>query len=398
MNKPFFSLLTIAVILFSFSNCSKNNPSSPQPAPTATEVPLKFEKRYGQGDTYYYNIYDALQITGGYILAGSATMGGNEDMLLMKCDLSGNTLWTTTAADGNYKKIYSVIPSGDGGYIGAGADSPGIYNQMYLVKADAGGNTLWERSFGGGTGNETAYSVMPAHDGGYILAGQANSFGAGSGDIYVVKTDATGNCLWSYTYGGAGNDAAKAICAAGTTGYYIAGYTYSFGAVSADGYVVKIDTDGSYAWGIRNYSGPSTYDAYNDAAATADGGCIAAGQTGNNGFLVKVEASGATTAVKSLGGSNTDFFTSVRAAPGGYILGGQTQSLGAGNWAVWLLKANALCDMDWEKGFGGAVSDYGEFAIPTSDGGYLCGGAEEDWTAGDYHGLVYKTDSAGLKD
>jgi hypothetical protein len=66
------------------------------------------------------------------------------------------------------------------------------YSDLFLIKTDANGNVQWAKTYEG-TDDNLAYSVQQTSDGGYIVAGRTRSFGAGSYDIFLVKTDADGN-------------------------------------------------------------------------------------------------------------------------------------------------------------------------------------------------------------
>ncbi len=88
---------------------------------------------------------------------------------------------------------------------------------------------LWTQTYGG-SGNEYSYSVQQTSDGGYIIAGHTESFGAGEYDIYLIKIDLSGNTVWTQTYGGSANDRGYSVQQTSDGGYIIAGVTESFGA------------------------------------------------------------------------------------------------------------------------------------------------------------------------
>ena len=103
---------------------------------------------------------------------------------------------------------------------------------------------MWNKTYGG-TAAERAHSIVKTSDGGYAIAGDTSSLGAGSNDFWLVKTDASGNVEWNQTYGGTGNDRAYSVVEALDGGYATVGYTESFGAGTSDFWVVKTDEYGN---------------------------------------------------------------------------------------------------------------------------------------------------------
>jgi hypothetical protein len=109
----------------------------------------------------------------------------------------------------------------------------------------------------GGVRNEEPRSLQATSDGGYVVAGPTNSFGAGANDMWVLKLDTGGDIQWEKTYGGPRPDVAHAIQQTSDGGYIVAGFTMSFGAGSRDYFVVKLDSDGGIEW-QRSYGAPKT--------------------------------------------------------------------------------------------------------------------------------------------
>ena len=160
-----------------------------------------------------------------------------------------DSLWSRTFGGGNNEQCYSIIHTADGGYALAGyteSYGAGSYD-MWLVKTDADGESLWSRTFGGAR-NDRCYSIIQTADGGFALAGGTLSFGAGDYDMWLVKTDSDGDSLWSRTFGGRNTDWCFSMIQTADGGYLLAGYTYSFDAVRSDMWLVKTDADGDFLW------------------------------------------------------------------------------------------------------------------------------------------------------
>jgi len=286
---------------------------------------------------------------GGYVLTGTAysydPYWASNDVYLAKADANGNEVWHKIIrcdpdSSGTQEWAYSVKETSDGGYIIAGFRNnydQDTLTQAYLVKTDASGNKLWDKLFGGSE-PDWANSVAQTSDGGYILTGGTESFGAGLRDVYLIKTDADGNETWSKTFGGEGYDEGYSVCETSDGGYIIAGFINSL-----DIYLIKTEASGNEVWS-KTFGGTDYETAYS-VQQTSDGGYMVAGVTASYGagvddvYLIKTDANGSEVWSKTFGGPNDDIGYSVQqASDGRYIVAGETQSYGTGSSAVYLIK------------------------------------------------------------
>jgi len=240
------------------------------------------------GDDYAHAI-----IQGGYgiwVVAGETT--NNNDAFLFKYSDAHLLLWSRRYDYGGIEKAYDVVSATGGGYVLAGLTSLGGYD-LYLVGTDSDGNRIWQRAYGG-TNGDYGLALVQTSDGGYAIAGYTYSYGAGNADFWLVKTDSTGNMQWQKTYGGTNFDEAYDLVQTGDGGYAIAGLTSSFGAGSYDFWLVKTDAAGNMQWN-KTYGGTSDDGAYS-LVQTSDGGYAMAGYTLSTGeqsaWLVKTDDNG----------------------------------------------------------------------------------------------------------
>ena len=170
-----------------------------------------------------------------------------------------------------------------------------MYTDFWLAKTDSYGYKEWSQTYGG-TDGDYAHSLVETSDGGYTIAGWTNSFGAGKGDFWLVKTDSYGNIEWNQTYGGTDGDYAHSLVETLDGGYALAGDTGSSDMESLDVWLVKADIQGNMEWN-KTYGGTNADYAYS-LVQTSDGGYAIAGGTSSFGpgdanfWLIKTDAQG----------------------------------------------------------------------------------------------------------
>ncbi|KPJ52526.1 hypothetical protein AMJ39_07625 [candidate division TA06 bacterium DG_24] len=371
--------------------------------PVTASGQIMFERTYG-GPDWDGSFSVAQTSDGGYIVAGrtgSFGAGGN-DVYLIKTDGVGDTVWTRTYGGLGWDWGYSVEETGDGGYVVAGwTESFGAgWDDVYLIKTNGAGDTVWTRTYGG-AGSDYGYSVQGTSDGGYVIAGETDSFGAGESDVYLIKTDSGGDTVWTRTYGGTGSDCGYWVQGTDDGGYVVAGWTESFGAGWGDIYLIKTDGVGDTVW-TRTYGGLDWEWGFS-VEETGDGGYIIAGMTDSFGagdsdvYLIKTDGVGDTVWTRTYGGLDRDWGYSVEeTGDGGYIIAGATKSFGAGWEDAYLIKTNSGGDMVWTRTYGGTDTDYGYSMEGTNDGGYVVAGWTESSGAGFGDVYLIKTDANGL--
>jgi hypothetical protein len=341
---------------------------------------------------------------GGFIVTGYTRSygAGGHNLWLFKTDASGNREWNSAFGGSSDDEAQAVWPTSDGGYIAAGftSSSGAGAKDVYLVKATASGQQDWTRTFGGSSDDE-AYAVEETVDGGLIIAGATSSFGAGSRDMWLIKTNASGAPTWTRTFGGYGSDGAWSVSQTSDHGYILAGWTFSYGpGYVGNAWLVKTDSLGTLEW--QQYFGGAETDRGYSAQQTGDGGYIMTGYTDSFGaglydlYLVKTDAQGTADWSQTFGGTGRDYgYSVVQTSDGGYLAAGYTLSFGAGGDDVYLVRTDGDGNLQWQTTYGGSASDVGYAVANTSDGGYVVAGHTLSYGSGVHDAWVIRLASEG---
>ena len=187
---------------------------------------------------------------GGYAVAGhtSSYGAGEDDFWVIKLDNKGYKEWDKTFGGRRDDWANSLIQTTDGGYAVAGysASYSEIKFDFWIIKLDNKGYKEWDKTFGKGRNYDWANSLIQTTDGGYVVAGRTDSYGAGHYDCWVIKLDSRGNKLWDKTFGGRHDDSAHSLIQSADGGYAVAGGTKSYGAGADDVWVIKLDEKSNF--------------------------------------------------------------------------------------------------------------------------------------------------------
>jgi hypothetical protein len=361
-----------------------------------------WQKTYG-GTAFDNGYYVEQTSDGGFIITGlSYSYGaGQDDAYLLKTDSVGSLVWTKTIGGSNFETGWVVRQTSDLGFIIIGSTSSfGSGNDdIFFVKTDLNGDTLWTKTFGG-TFMDRGASAQQTLDSGYIITGTTGSFGAGGYDVCLIKTDASGNLSWTKTFGSINVEWGVFIQQTTDGGYIIVGDENGFGAGDYDIFLIKTDSAGNLMW-TKTFGGINLENSAG-VQQTADGGFIIVGETKSFGaglkdvYLIKTDSVGDSLWTKVYGGAADDFGQSVRqTSDSGYIVSGITGSFGFGLYDAYLIKTNSTGDTLWTKTFGGPNVDLSYSVQQTLDGGYIVAGNTGSFGAGQDDIYLIKTDSMG---
>jgi len=290
----------------------------------------------------------------GYIIIGETESysDGRTDAWLIKTDSKGNKLWDKVFGYGIFDSGSEIRQTSDGGYIIVGKVNitGGPRGDIWLLKTDSGGNKLWAKEFGG-VGHNYGQSIEVSDDGGYIIVGasyiprETKSY-----DLWLIKTDENGEILWDRKHGGSSFEMGNSIRQTIDGGFIITGETSSYGGGSDNAWLLKTDSNGYEEWNRTFVAGD--IDRGCSVQQTSDSGFIIAGHTTRltsyEAWLIKTDNNGETEWIKTYGKPfRMDIFFSVQQTDdGGYIIVGESTSygfdIGQIRGDVWVLKTDSV--------------------------------------------------------
>jgi len=387
VGKPIIQIALIALFIFVSSVLSAD-------AQSQGEGPKEeWNRTYGgpYGDGFW-----SLQKTGdgGCILAGyTAAKGEGADLWLVRTDREGNPLWNRTFGGSGEDVGYFIQETKDGGYIVTGStDSFGMGGErLWLLKTDSRGIKEWDRVFGGfvSSSGDGGWAANATEDGGYIVTGYTQSFGAGRKDLWLLKTDGQGKEIWDKTFGGTEDDVGMSVAGTGDGGYIVTGRTASFGAGGDDIWLLKADSLGREEWNTT--FGGKNDDAGFQVLEVEDGyalvGRTESGSDDKRIILIKTDREGHKLWERTYKGSAG---TSLQpTSDGGFIIAGRIDSEESGKDAL-LIKTDSSGREQWAVPRKGEGDDIATWAVESSDGSYLYAGITSSYGSGAEDGWLVK--------
>jgi PKD repeat protein len=348
---------------------------------------VDFSRAYSNGMTR--TGADVVQLAdGGFLVAGRFGIGGGNSLSeLLRTDAQGDTLWSRTyGMPGENLQFTSAMAMDDGGFAAAGAYNPtppgGASARIRLLRTDASGNVLWTSDSPAGV---RVLSAARTADGGFLLAGRMGL--STTDDLYLLRLDAAGDSLWSRVHVASIPSAISRVLPVSDGGFAI-GFADGTGG-DLQGRIVRTNATGDTLW-TRAFGGPQS-DLIKDLSENGDGTFLACGwygvQVGDNGsdvWLLKLTATGDTVWTRRFDTGLDDGAMALVPAPGGgaWVAAFTGAYSGPTSYDVWSLRLDAAGDTLFTRRAGGGGDDEPVLAAPTSDGGMVCAGFTESFGPG----------------
>lgn len=376
------------------------------------EKDIFFSKVYGEYDAEMgYSINSTLD--GGYIISGATSSywatdslprivlpaHGVTDAIIAKIDEYGDLEWLHTYGGDQYESAFNARETNDGGYFFAGFNSSsgaGLHD-FWLVKLDDQGSITWQKTYGT-QNSEIGYYGDVTTDNGFVLVGSRIPEGRIDKDIWLVKTDAQGNELWSHTFGDSMSQTATFLQETDDQGFIMIGETIGVSS-QTDIILIKTNNVGTEEW-RKVIAEPGSDVPY--AIKQTNNGYIMIGTTTSIGagnkdiYLVNFDLDGNIVWQKTYGGSELEYGFDVIVETDGYVLTGSTSSYGTMFYDMWILKVDLSGEMIWNEIYSGNNIDIGRSILKNESGGYTVLAQTSSYGAGEFDIWVLKINENGI--
>ena len=215
-----------------------------------------------------------------------------------------------------------------------------------------------------GSGYDRGEGIVQLEDSSYVVTGSSSSWGESS-QAFLLKIDTVGNYLWSQSYGGAESEAGKRVLYNADLGFYIAGFSNSFGSGDFDAYLVKTDLNGNKLW-EKTYGKPSNWERINDAIWTKDSTILMVGEVqATNGaasdiLIIHADKNGDTLWTKTFGSIGEDRANTIISVQDSlFMIGGEMFIPDSNLVKGFILKMNAAGDIIWQDTITDLAGKYG---------------------------------------
>lgn len=388
MNRPVLRALTVLLLAGTTAPVSqayaRASPEALTTAPVSTDPCLgpesaaacTWERTFGgPREDKAYAIAAARD--GGLFIAGNAKRGARThyDGWVLRLDRAGHVTWERPLGGSDDDQIFAMAIAADDTPLLAGhTRSRGRgESDVWIVRLDRRGAVAWERTFGG-AGNDRARAATALPNGNFLVAGFTNSKGAGDRDAWVIRLDPDGNVVWERTLGGAGDDGATALAGAADGAVWVAGYTNSTDTGRYAAWLTRLDaTDGRPL--AAHTQAPGRFAAAMAVAALPDGSAVALGFTQpSDGLQDLVLAFRVTAAAEPLwtrqfGGAGRDTGWAIAATrTNNVVVAAATASRGRGSEDGWFFELDGDGELVWERLYGGQLWDRPMSLSLTPDG------------------------------
>lgn len=328
-----------------------------------------------EGTSYEYGISLLHTSDNGFFIVGRQGQFPYWDIFLLKTDEDGNSIWSKTYGLGGINDmVIDCKQTNDDGYIITGKKGSFGNEDVLLMKVNIYGDTLWTKTYGG-AGDDSGNSIQQTSDNGYIISGWTYSFGAGNCDAYLIKTNENGDTLWTKTYGTAESDYGGPVIQTDDGGYMISGSILNSGSSGMDLYLIRTDLNGDTLW-TKTYMNPGWESATSMVKTTDDNYLILCKYNESGGYediyMRKIDQNGNTLWTNVYGESGNDGGYCIKnTSDNGFVVTGTLYSYANGSFDIYLLKTdeNGLLlgtEQNYDNTFSGKIfpnPNNGKFSI-----------------------------------